>query len=105
MPYLIYAIDNDGQDTIRETLRDAHRTHLRSIGKKLLASGALLDDDKKTIIGGMSLIDSESKEEAERFAANDPYSKAGLRRETHVLYWRKRWWEGSFVQMEDLAQK
>ena len=45
MPYLIYAIDFDGIEEKREAIREAHRTHLRAAGKKLLASGALLNGD------------------------------------------------------------
>ena len=96
MPYLIYAIDFDGKDVIRESLREAHRTHLRSAGNRLLASGALLAEDRKTVIGGISLFDTEIREEAERFAATDPFAMAGIRRETHISYWRKRWWDGEF---------
>ncbi len=96
MPYLIYAIDHVGQEETRELLRKAHRVHLRSAGKYLLASGALLSDDKLTIIGGVSLLDTESRDEAELFANSDPYSKAGIRREINILYWRKRWWDGNF---------
>lgn len=52
MPYLIYARDFDDMDSQREQIREVHREHLRSIGDKLLASGALLDDDGITVIGG-----------------------------------------------------
>jgi uncharacterized protein YciI len=97
MPFLIYAVDHEGRDTLRESLREAHRTHLRSAGSSLLASGALLADDHATVIGGISLLDTEHRAEAELFAAADPFAKAGLRRETHVIYWRRRWWEGSFL--------
>lgn len=97
MPYLIYAIDHDEKETIRESSREAHRIHLRSMGTRLLASGALLLDDQVTVIGGISLLDTESREEAMSFALTDPYSKAGIRRETQVLYWRKRWWDGTFL--------
>ena len=55
MPYLIYARDFEEMDAQREQIRDAHREHLRSIGDKLLASGALLDEDGITVIGGISL--------------------------------------------------
>ncbi len=97
MPYLIYARDFEEMDVQREQIRDAHREHLRSIGDKLLASGALLDDDGITVIGGISLIDMEDRSEAEKFAYNDPYAKAGIRKETLILKWRQRWWNGIFL--------
>lgn len=96
MAYLIYAIDHENKDTQRENLRDAHREHLKSIGKKLLASGALLDDEGTKIIGGISLIDTDDRKEAENFANNDPYGKAGIRKEIKVIRWRRRWIDGEF---------
>ena len=68
-----------------------------NIGNKLLASGALLAEDGKTVIGGISLIDTDDRLEAERFANDDPYAKAGVRKETLILKWRQRWWNGDFL--------
>jgi uncharacterized protein YciI len=97
MPYLIYAYDLEGESEKREQIREAHREHLRSIGDKLLASGELLDEDNATVIGGITLIDTEDRSEAERFAYDDPYAKAGIRKETLILKWRQRWWNGKFL--------
>lgn len=97
MPYLIYAIDFEGKSEIRESLREQHRNHLRSAGKKLLGSGALLDEEGSQIIGGLSILDTDDLEEAQRFASDDPYSRAGIRRETRVIRWRRRWVNGEFL--------
>lgn len=97
MPYLIYALDYEDMNKKRELIRDKHRDHLRSVGKKLLASGALLAEDGKTVIGGISLLDTNNYNEAKQFAFKDPYQKAGIRKETKILKWRKRWWEGEFL--------
>ena len=83
MPFLIYANDFEGKEEVRESLRDAHREHIKSAGEKILAAGALLADDKITVIGGISLLDTESREEAEKFAFEDPLEKAGIR-EKHL---------------------
>jgi uncharacterized protein YciI len=96
MPYLIIAHDHPGQEQIREALRDDHRAYLRKQGRKLLASGALLGDDGATVIGGVSLFDTEDREEAVRFEAEDPYAAAGLRARTEIVRWRLRWWIGEF---------
>lgn len=97
MPYLVYARDWEGMEAQREQVRTAHRDYLRSMGEKLLASGALLDEDGVTVIGGMSLIDADNRSEAEKFADNDPYAKVGIRKETLIVKWRKRWWDGDFL--------
>ena len=97
MPYLIYAIDHDDKNDIREELRQKHRDHLSSVGKKLLGSGALLDEEGGNVIGGLSILDTSDKEEAQQFADNDPYSIAGIRKVTTVTKWRRRWLDGEFL--------
>lgn len=101
MAYLISALDFPEMDLARENIKEAHRDHLRAQGRKLLASGALLAEDRKTVIGGISLLDTEDRQEAERFAYKDPYAKAGLRKITQIFYWRRRWWEGNFLLSSD----
>ena len=96
VPYLILAYDHDNKELIREEIRKDHRRYLESFDKKILASGALLDE-KGTIIGGLTLFDVESKTEAETFEKNDPYSLYGIRKEINIVYWRKRWWNGKFL--------
>ncbi len=98
MPYLIYAIDFPHMEQKRETTRQAHRDFLQFHGKKVLAAGALLANDDKTVIGGISLFDGNSLAEAERFAYEDPYAKAGIRAQTSIHLWRKRWWDGQFLE-------
>lgn len=97
MAYLIYAIDKDGIERLREAYRKQHRAHLKSAGKMLIASGALLEEDGATVIGGISLLDTDSKEVAKKFAYNDPYQKIGIRKETKIIRWRKRWLNGKFL--------
>ena len=97
MPFLIYAIDRPHMDDAREAARDAHRRHLAAAAGQVLASGALLDDDRRTVIGGLTLLDTDDRQAAERFAADDPYALADIRAETRVIAWRRRWWAGTFL--------
>ncbi|MCP3925906.1 MAG: hypothetical protein GY714_25340 [Desulfobacterales bacterium] len=97
MSYLIIATDHDSKEDLRESIREEHRTHLKSAGKTLLGSGALLSDDGNKIIGGFSILDTDDKQKALEFANEDPYSKAGIRKETQVIRWRRRWVDGEFL--------
>ncbi len=96
MPYLILAEDHDVMEAAREEVRDAHRAHLAAAGERLLASGAVLAEDGKTILGGASLLDSDDPEEARRFEAEDPYVRAGIRAKVTIMRWRLRQWRGMF---------
>lgn len=95
MPHLIIAYDHDDKDAERESVRQAHRDYLASFGKKLLSSGALLDEDGR-IVGGASLIDTDDRDEAVRFEGDDPYAKAGIRKTVQIVQRRLRWWIGNF---------
>jgi len=96
MPYLIQTRDDLEKSDLRETLREAHRDHLRAQGSKVLASGAILADDGVSIVGGMNILDTNDRTEADQFAASVPYALAGLHLGTMVVRWRKRWWDGEF---------
>ena len=96
MPYLVLAHDHQGMEAKREGLRAAHRTHLSAQGRKILASGALLAADGRTVIGGASLFDTDNYHEAARFEANDPYATANIRARIEIVEWRLRWWLGQF---------
>lgn len=96
MPYLITAYDHPNKEAERENVRQAHRDYLASFGKRLLASGALLDEAGVNIVGGASLFDTEDRDEALRFESEDPYAKAGIRADVRVVKWRLRWWVGAF---------
>ena len=96
MPFLIIVHDLPDVEREREAVRDAHRKYLAAHGRKLLASGALLDEDGMKVIGGASLLDTESREEAVRFEADDPYAQAGIRADVEIVPWRLRWWIGDF---------
>lgn len=96
MPYLIVAFDHSDKDIERESIRGAHRKHLVSAGERLLASGAFLAKDGKTVIGGASLLDTEDESEARAFESEDPYARAGIRKDVMIIPWRVRWWRGEF---------
>ncbi|MEQ3710986.1 YciI family protein [Tateyamaria sp.] len=96
MPFLITAYDHPDKEVEREGVRQAHREYLASFGKRLLASGALLDEAGENIIGGSSLFDTDDRDEALRFESEDPYAKAGIRADVNVVQWRLRWWVGEF---------
>ena len=84
MPYLIIAYDHPNMEEEREAVRQAHRDYLAAQGRQLLSSGALLGEDGIEIIGGASLIDKDSRDEAVRFEAEDPYSRAGIRAKVEI---------------------
>jgi hypothetical protein len=89
MPYAILTTDRKDAGDLRARTRDAHIEYLTANMHKLLAAGALINDDGTGGNGGILIIDTEDRKEAERFVSEDPFTKAGLFQKITVTRWRK----------------
>jgi uncharacterized protein YciI len=89
MPYAIQTKDKPGSAHVRAQARPAHLEYLTANQHKLLAAGALIDDDGTGGHGGILIVDTEDRAEAERFIAEDPFTKAGLFEQVTITRWRK----------------
>ncbi len=94
MPYAIQTVDKPGHGALRAELRPAHLEYLKAHQQKLLAAGALTDDQGQGGTGGILLVDTDDRTEAERFIANDPYTLGGLFASVTVTRWRKAFFDG-----------
>lgn len=68
-------------------LMDAHWEYELTIQDKIIAAGSLRTDDGKTPIGGLLIVDTDTKEDAMNLLKNDPATKAGLRNNVKVVFW------------------
>ncbi len=89
MPYAIRTKDEPDHGDLRAELRDAHLAFLNANLHKLLAAGAVIDDDGACGHGGILIVETDDRAEAEAFAADDPFTKAGLFESVTVTRWRK----------------
>ena len=89
MPYAIHTTDKADGASIRAAARPAHIEYLVQHQSLLLAAGALIDDDGTGGKGGILIVDTDDRAEAERFIAEDPFTKAGLFASVTVTRWRK----------------
>ena len=89
MPYVIQTRFKAGHGHVHAEWRPQHREYLDANTDKLLAAGALLDDDGNLGQGGVIIVDTEDRVDAENFIANDPFSRAGLFESVTVTRWRK----------------
>ena len=88
MLYVIHCFDKQGHLQVRTDNRPAHVEYLKSFGDKLQAAGPTLDADEK-MNGSVVILELASLAEAEAFAANDPYAKAGLFEKVSIQPWKK----------------
>ena len=89
MPYAIQTKDKTGSSEVRTENRAAHIEYLTANKHKLLAAGALIEDDGTGGNGGLLIVDTDDRKEAERFIADDPFTKVGLFEKVTVTRWRK----------------
>ena len=89
MPYAIQTVDKPGSAALRARVRDEHLKYLDAHLHLLLAAGAVTSDDGTGGHGGILIVDTDDRKEAEAFAAGDPFTKAGLFEKVTVTRWRK----------------
>jgi len=94
MPYLIETFDKPGQQQLRRDTRDEHLRFLEANKALLLACGAKLADDGSDLGGGLYVVDLDTRDEAERFIADDPFSRVQLFERVTITRWRKAYLAG-----------
>jgi uncharacterized protein YciI len=89
MPYAIITIDKPNSLALRNEHRATHLEYLTEHKDRLLAAGAKIDDEGNGGYGGVIIVDTDDRDEAEIFIQNDPFTKAGLFSSIDVVRWRK----------------
>jgi uncharacterized protein YciI len=89
MAYAIIFFDKEGEAELREQLRSAHIDYIKENVHRILASGGLLTDDGTTGHGGLIILDTDSRAEADQFVEKDPFFVGGLYGRYTVSRWRK----------------
>ncbi len=89
MPYVVMTKDKPNSLDLRTEVRGVHIEYLEANQHKLLAAGAMTEDDGTGGHGGVIIVDTDDRAEAEAFIENDPFTKAGLFESVTVTRWRK----------------
>jgi uncharacterized protein YciI len=94
MPFFIETFDKPGHAQLRLATRDEHLAFLAQHKRLLLACGAKLTDEGENAGGGVYIVDVQTREEAEQFIAQDPFTLAGLFEQVNIVRWRKAYVDG-----------
>ena len=91
MHFVFYCKDKPGHEQVRSANRLAHLDYLETHRERLLCAGPLLagGGEGSRMIGSLLILDLADHKAAEEFAANDPYTKAGLFESVAIHPWRK----------------
>ncbi len=87
MHYIITAFDKDNSLDLRMSVRPDHLAYANEMGITVLGGPLLTEGDDPKPRGSMLIVEVESREQAEEFAKNDPYNKAGLFDKVIIRRW------------------
>jgi uncharacterized protein YciI len=89
MLFAITSLDKPNSNELRMATREKHLAYGKDSaeGGQLRLGGPFLDGNGN-MIGSFIILEADSLEAAERWAANDPYMKAGLFASSIVRPWR-----------------
>ena len=89
MPNMIFSQDKPGSLQLRNDTRPQHRGCLATKANVLPAAGPLMADDKSGGIGSLTVLDTEERAVAVRFAEADPYFQVGLFESVTICRWKQ----------------
>ena len=92
MLYLIYGVDGPDAARIRAATREAHFAYLEKHRDILVLGGATLDDDGVARTGSVLIVNVPGRAEADAFARDEPFRKAGLFAQYTVTRMRRGQW-------------
>ncbi len=89
MKFLIQCFDKPDSLDLRLANRPAHLAYIDGLADRILAAGPMLGDDDATPVGSLLIMEWDSRADAEAFAADDPYNKAGLFARVEIRAWKQ----------------
>lgn len=89
MLFALTCLDKPNATSLRADTRPAHLEFIRRHLDHVTIAGPLLPADGSTPIGSLLVVDFPSRAEVERFAAEDPYARAGLFETVTIRAFRK----------------
>ena len=96
MLFAIICTDRPGGLDLRLATRPTHLAYLTMYAERIVHGGPTLDMDGRPC-GSLLIIEAEDRAAAEGFAAQDPYTKAGLFESTLVRPFREVFRDGQVL--------
>ena len=86
--FAIHCLDKPGGGALRAETRAKHLAYLDGLSARLFCAGPLLDLEGAAI-GSLLIVECSDRRAAYQFAADDPYSLAGLFQSVAITAWRQ----------------
>ena len=91
MIFVFHLIDRPDSAELRQRVRPEHKVYLAAMADRIAFAGPLTKDDGQTMLGSLLAIDFEDRAAAERWMADEPFTKAGLYETVSVLPFANLW--------------
>jgi uncharacterized protein len=91
MLYTFFLLDKPDAMAQRTEIRPEHKAYLAAKADQIAFAGPLLSDDGKSMVGSLLVIDFASREEARRWLADEPFTRAGVYASTTIYAFQNLW--------------
>jgi uncharacterized protein YciI len=91
MIYTLILIDRPGAAELRQRVRPEHKAYLAAMADRIAFAGPFTSDDGQQMIGSLLAIDFESRDAAQAWLADEPFTRAGLYASTSVHAFANLW--------------
>ena len=91
MLFTFFLVDKPDAHAQRLAIRPEHKAYLGSKAEQIAFAGPLLSDDGKTMVGSLLVIDFASREDAGRWIAGEPFTRAGVYASTAIYPFQNLW--------------
>jgi uncharacterized protein YciI len=88
LAFVIATYDKPDHKHVRDSVRQRHLEYLEANVKKVIAGGGFFNDDGTLVIGGLLIVDVDTRAEAETFIRNDPFTAADLFQRVEINRWK-----------------
>ena len=93
MAFVITTYDKPDHVHVRDRIRQEHLRYLEANVTKVIAGGGLFNDEGTVVIGGLLIIDVETRAEAEEFIRNDPFTAGDLFARVEISRWKRSFFD------------
>jgi len=78
MIYVLRMLDKPGAAALRDRVRPSHKAYLGQVAERIAFAGPLTADDGVAMIGSLLAIDFPSRDAAQAWLTDEPFTRAGL---------------------------
>jgi uncharacterized protein len=89
--YIFRLLDKPDSAALRQRVRPEHKAYLAQVAERIAFAGPLTHDDGTTMIGSLLAIDFASRDAAQAWLADEPFTCAGLYASTEIHAFVNLW--------------